>query len=446
MKITFNNFLSKTNNLDKFLISIIFLFPILLSISIFLADLFASISALILIGLLFVKENKKIIYQIRIELYYFLIFYIIILVSLFFSVSFEKSFLPSFFYFRYFLFAVGIYYLFKKYRFFVNIFFYSLAITFSIVFLDSMLQYMLGYNSLGYKTGADPTPYITSFFHDEKKLGSYLVRLLPIFISLIYFLKLDKFSTYILFLFGFFIFLTSERTAFFLYIIILFFNFLIIKKRIKFFILSSLIIISIFTFNERLKYKYVDYTLKQLGFIETKWNQNYDGKKRYFSKEHEDLSLTAFTIFKDNYFNGSGIKTFYKICNLYKLEEKKKNIDYLSYLNRNNKITCSTHPHNTYLQILSEIGIFGFLIVFIFFLKALYTNIKIIIFSKKLDNINLSYYFLNLGIIINLFPLIPSGNFFNNWISLIMFYPLGYWLFINKESKEDKEDINLNDK
>ena len=51
----------------------------------------------------------------------------------------------------------------------------------------------------------------------------------------------------------------------------------------------------------------------------------------------------------------------------------------------------------------------------------------------------MSYYFLNLGIIINLFPFIPSGNFFNNWLSLIMFYPLGYWLFINQENKKKVE-------
>ena len=109
---------------------------------------------------------------------------------------------------------------------------------------------------------------------------------------------------------------------------------------------------------------------------------------------------------------------------------KKRNISYLDYLNRNNKITCSTHPHSTYLQILSEIGIFGFFLIFFFFIKTLYENIKIMFFSKKLTNIEMSYYFLNLGIIINLFPLIPSGNFFNNWLSLVMFYPLGYWFFI----------------
>ena len=65
MKIIFNNFLNKTNNLDKLLISLVFLFPFLLTISIFLADFFASISALIVIYLLFLKENRKIIFQIN---------------------------------------------------------------------------------------------------------------------------------------------------------------------------------------------------------------------------------------------------------------------------------------------------------------------------------------------------------------------------------------------
>ena len=49
-----------------------------------------------------------------------------------------------------------------------NIFFYSLVITFSIISIDSIIQYLFGYNLLGFKSGADPTPYITSLFHDEK--------------------------------------------------------------------------------------------------------------------------------------------------------------------------------------------------------------------------------------------------------------------------------------
>ena len=96
MKIIIEQFLYKTNNLDKLLISLIFFFPLLLTISIFLADFFASLSALIVIVLIFLKKNKDIFYEIRLKLYFFLIFYFIILVSLVFSISYEKSFLPSF--------------------------------------------------------------------------------------------------------------------------------------------------------------------------------------------------------------------------------------------------------------------------------------------------------------------------------------------------------------
>ena len=103
-------------------------------------------------------------------------------------------------------------------------------------------------------------------------------------------------------------------------------------------------------------------------------------------------------------------------------------------LNRNNKLKCSTHPHSTYFQILSDTGIFAFIFVMIFFIFVLKKNIKIL-FKKKLNNFDLCFYFLNVGIILNLFPLIPSGNFYNNWLSLILFYPFGLWLYINQKIK-----------
>ena len=97
-------------------------------------------------------------------------------------------------------------------------------------------------------------------------------------------------------------------------------------------------------------------------------------------------------------------------------------------------MVCSTHPHNTYVQILSEIGIFGFLLIVCIFLKTLFSNFKILI-TKENFNYNKSYYFINLSIIINIMPLIPSGSFFNNWICLIIFFPIGFWLYINDKIK-----------
>ena len=215
------------------------------------------------------------------------------------------------------------------------------------------------------------------------------------------------------------------------------FFFLINKYKIKFAFFGLIFLITLLTLSKDHRYKYLTYTLQQFGVLETKWNSNYGGNLKFYSQEHENLAYSALQIFKKNILTGSGIKTFYLACNELKskITIKPTNKDKTSFFNRNNQIKCSTHPHNYYLQILSDSGIFLFLIVFSFFLHILIKNIKLI-FKKNIKINELSYYFLNIGIIINLFPLIPSGNFYNNWLSLIMFYPLGFWLYINQKIKD----------
>lgn len=441
MKEIFQNFLNRLAHLDKILVILIFFFPLLLSISIFLADLFASISALILIILLFFQDNRKIFYQIKFEIYYFLIFYFIILLTLFFSFSIKNSFLSSFFYFRYFLFAISIFYLLIKYPFFCKIIFSSIILALSLIFLDSLVQLILEKNILGYKHGFDGTKYITSFFNDEKKLGSYIVRLLPFVLSIFYYLNLNKYNQYILLCAGLLIFLSSERTALFLYLVVLLSYIFIFKKKFKTIIIFIIFFIIMIMTNEQRSFKFIEYTLQQLGISKTEWNEDHSDKIRYFSKEHEDLALTAFFIFKNNYLIGIGTKNFHGSCEFYKKKQNQENKNYLDFTQRNNELTCSTHPHNTYLQILSEIGIFGFFMIFTFFFKIVATNIKIL-FQKKTDHNKITYYLINLAIIINLFPFIPSGNFFNNWLSLIIFYSLGFWLFINQKNKKKLQNEN----
>ena len=46
-------------------------------------------------------------------------------------------------------------------------------------------------------------------------------------------------------------------------------------------------------------------------------------------------------------------------------------------------LLCSTHPHSTYVQILAEIGVIGFMIVLFTFLKSLKTNLIFILKKKK---------------------------------------------------------------
>ena len=59
-------------------------------------------------------------------------------------------------------------------------------------------------------------------------------------------------------------------------------------------------------------------------------------------------------IFKDNKIIGSGPNTF-----RYECEDYSKTIEYWNG-KAALKISCTTHPHNTYAQLLSETGIIGF--------------------------------------------------------------------------------------
>ena len=431
-------FTKKTDLTDKILILCCSLIPLSLALSIFFADLLTSICGSILIYFFLSKKNLDIFVKVKKEIIFFSIFYFIILISLALSDFKNESFLASFFYFRYFLLSLTIFYLLKKYTFYFKIFFFSVMISVGIVVFDSFFQQIIGFNLFGYpKEGTlkrESLVYLTGFFNDEKKLGSYLVRFTPLILSLIYFYK-KKLPFYleflILILIGSIVFLSSERTALFLILLIYFFYFLIIKKKLYFLIIIFLNFIFLFNFNPDTKLvdKYTTFTLQQTGLINlfNKKSKN-DQIVRYYSEEHENLSFTAYVIFKNDYLFGTGVKTFYQEC------EKLKKINQLKENKRQNKLECSTHPHNTYLQILSEVGFFGFLMVSIFFINIFYKNFKIII-DKKKDRFKKVYFFINLSILVNILPFIPSGSFFNNWMSLIIFFPLGFWLFIKEKNK-----------
>jgi O-antigen ligase len=91
---------------------------------------------------------------------------------------------------------------------------------------------------------------------------------------------------------------------------------------------------------------------------------------------------------------------------------------------------CPTHPHHFYFQVLAETGLVGLFFIFIIIYKIfilLITEIKSYFLTKESTFNN--YQIILLGsIIINLFPLVPSGNIFNNWMSIIYFIPVGFIL------------------
>ena len=433
--------------LERIVLILVLLLPFALSLSIFIADLFTSIIALIVLYWLF--KNKEFIGLVKNTykpLLIISVFYFFIIVSLIFSHDFNKSFLPSFFYFRYFFLSLAIFFLIYKFEFVKRLILYSLLILIGIISIHSVVELLKIKNIFGlslssYRIDTGTTYFITSFFDDEKKLGSFIVRLLPLIISLIVisdfkFTKKIDINFIILILSGTLIFLSSERVAFFLFIFFFLFLFKFLKKKLLISISIILMILSVFIFEKQLIEKYVYATLTQFGITKSYnlndeagnfipiWKEINFSKINYISDEHQKLFKSGIEIFKLNPLTGSGIKTYHRYCKNLKEE---KSLD----------IKCSSHPHNTYIQILSDIGLFGAIIIFLIFIYIFSINLKILL-SQNPSNIKKSFFILNLGILMNLMPLIPSGSFFNNWINIMMYYPIGFWFYLFLKSKEEK--------
>ena len=85
------------------------------------------------------------------------------------------------------------------------------------------------------------------------------------------------------------------------------------------------------------------------------YEKDIQDKRIFFDSRWGAHYLTAFNIFLDNPLLGSGIKTFRIKCN----DKKYENIN-----SKSKKTRCNTHPHNIYLEIISEGGLILFLSFF----------------------------------------------------------------------------------
>jgi O-antigen ligase len=95
---------------------------------------------------------------------------------------------------------------------------------------------------------------------------------------------------------------------------------------------------------------------------------------------------------------------------------------------------CNTHPHNIYFEFLSELGLIGliFLLIGLFFvLYNILITLKNIYFKKNINS-NSAFLFSSLGILLSIFPLFTSGSFFNNWLSSIFYFNIGFLIFFKK--------------
>jgi len=384
-------------------------------------------------------QSRKLYKKLVLYLLVFLLFYLSTLFSTiynFYNFNYAKG---GIFFFRIPLFAISIWFILERYEFFNKKMVAFLLLLFLLIIFDSLLQYYSGKNLLGYEIIKGR---LSSFFGDELILGSFIIRLIPIFMIYLVMNDLigDKKINFIYLLIISFaclvVYLSGERTSFGLLILFFFILFFMVKILRKFVILTFLAFLSLAFIASNLK------TSSEIDPAKRMFNKSYSqiigkGEERYekhkkklfnkfyiFSHDHHGHYVLSYRSFKDHILFGTGVKGFRYLCRnkIYILE---------------NNDGCSTHPHNTYLQLLTEIGLVGFLFVIIILLytiKYLFKHLSLK-FKKKYFFNDFEICILS-GIIIYLWPIVPTGNIFNNWLSIMLILNIPFLIWSRKTEKD----------
>ena len=305
-------------------------------------------------------------------------------------------------------------------------FFYCILLCFAALIIDGFYQYFMGENIFGWKNISGYR--VSSFFGDELILGSYLSRLWPIFFGLSIYLFRNKDKLFFLFILIFIlsevlIFLSGERVAFFYInlsaIFVILFSRKLLKLRLITLGISLMIIVLVSLMYPAAKERVINQTINQMNLFND--NKKENNGPYIFSKQHTHHYISAYRMFLDNKILGVGVKNFRNFCN----KEK--------YLISN--VSCSTHPHNSYIQVLAELGIIGFL-----FLRLVLASFCYAVIKHFFYKLNKTYYFNDFeicilsGILIFLWPLVPTGNIFNNWLNIILILNLVFFIWSRKKT------------
>ena len=300
------------------------------------------------------------------------------------------------------------------------------ATIFFIILVDTYIERFTGSNIFGFgKLEIDGVPQpggdrVMSFFRNEPITGAFLCGFC--FVVIGYILNFLK-SQNILKIFGFLlilltlvgVMLTGERsnglkalTGLIIFISIIDY----VKFKNKILILLSILIIFLFTvtFSDYVKLRYYNQFFHQ---IKTK-----DARDKFLENSlYLKLYKSGIYVFKNNPWLGVGNKNYrVETCDI------KKNSIHKEYW-------CLTHPHQIYIEMLSEHGIIGTAIILLIIFYLMFRIIRKIIDSKNFIQAGCLAY-----LIINFVPLLPSGAFFNNFNLTLFMINFSLMYAVNSET------------
>ena len=319
---------------------------------------------------------------------YFIILYIYLIINTLFSIDQYSGIGRNLGFFRMIILFFAINYFFKSETFFKKVFFMWFLII-SIVVFDVYFENFTGKNILGFES--KNYGRIVSFFKDELIVGGYLYGFSLILIGYLS----DTFKKRYLNLILLFlliiliaIVLTGERSNSIkaligFTVLYLFISNYSLKKKIISLLLAALILIFTIASSEALKLRFFE-QIKKYSQI----SNNY-----YFH-----VYKSGIEVFKNYPVMGVGNKNYrVETCN--DLSEQR------------DIYVCTTHPHQIYIEFLSEHGIVGSFLLFFIFYKMIFSKIGIL--RENIDGLKVG----NLIYLTLVFlPLIPSGAFFSDYM------------------------------
>ena len=399
MNLLFKTFHSSINNNQNKSLFIISLAPLYFLLGNLFINLFFIILFLVFISEVFKKDEREFLKD---SIFWLIILFAFsLLINIFFS-SYPVNSLPRVL--KIFI-VIGSIFLIKKslvkqqFLFEKRIFGTWTAI-FLVVFFDIIFEIIFGFNIFGF-TSYYPGR-IASFFNDELVAGGFFLGFS--FFTLSYFLNF--FSQYkktiILYVLVMILvsFLIGERANFIKFFLGISIFILITQRKkwkiyvIGFFSLSLLFSAIIYSSN-----KYHNRYIVQIGEVFKK-----NGISNYLKESQYGAHYnSAYQIFKNYPIFGIGIKNFRKEVAKNEYENK----DY-----KKTSLRWGTHPHQVHFELLSETGLFGYIIFLFFIFSSIYLSCKNYI--KHKNNFQLSgILFVTLSII----PYLPTGSFFSTFTS-----------------------------